>query len=69
MGFFHSHGAAKFGFVSLVIGILHFFEDMALLLSGRYTNINIGIIIIGGLIFSLCLAGIFKLKFMKKHLL
>jgi hypothetical protein len=42
---------------------------MALLLAGRYTDINIGIIIIGGLIFSLCLAGMFKLKFMKKHLL
>ena len=50
MGLFHRHGAAKFGLTSLVIGTLHFFEDMGLLLAGRYTDINLGIIIIGGLI-------------------
>ena len=39
MGFFHSHGAAKFGLASLLVGTLHFFEDMGLLFAGRYTEI------------------------------
>ena len=45
MGLFHSHGAAKFGIASILIGTLHFFEDMALVVAGRYTDVNIGIII------------------------
>ena len=53
MGLFHSHGAAKFGIASILIGTLHFFEDMALVVAGRYTDVNIGIIIFGGIIFSL----------------
>jgi len=70
MGLFHSHGAAtKFGLASLLIGTLHLFEDMGLLFAGRYTDINIGIIIVGGILFSICLAGIFRLKWVKKHLL
>ena len=69
MGLFHSHGAAKFGLTSLLVGTLHFFEDMGLLFAGRYTDINIGIIIAGGLIFSCCVAGLFKLGWVKKHLL
>lgn len=69
MGLFHSHGAAKFGLASLLVGTLHFFEDMALVLAGRYTNVNIGIIIVGGIIFSLCVAGLFRLKFIRNHIL
>ena len=69
MGLFHSHGAAKFGLASALIGTLHFFEDMALVVAGRYTDVNIGIIILGGIIFSLCVAGMFRLNFIKKHIL
>ena len=69
MGLFHSHGAAKFGLASLLIGILHFFEDMALVIAGRHTDINIGIIIVGGIIFSLCVAGMFRLNFIRKHII
>ena len=69
MGLFHRHGAAKFGLTSLLIGVLHFFEDMALLVAGRYTDISLWIIILGGIIFSLCVAGMFRLKFIKKHII
>ena len=69
MGLFHSHGAAKFGLASILIGTLHFFEDMALVVAGRYTDVNVGIIILGGIIFSLCVAGMFSLNFIKKHIL
>ena len=69
MGLFHSHGAAKFGLASILNGTLHFFEDMALVIAGRYTDVNIGIIIVGGIIFSLCVAGMFRLNFIKKHIL
>ena len=69
MGLFHSHGAAKFGLASILIGTLHFFEDMALVIAGRYTDVNIGIIIVGGIIFSLCVAGMFRLNFIKKHII
>ena len=69
MGLFHSHGAAKFGLASILIGTVHFFEDMALVVAGRYTDVNIGIIILGGIIFSLCVAGMFRLNFIKKHIL
>ena len=69
MGLFHSHGAAKFGIASILIGTLHFFEDMALVVAGRYPEVNIGIIILGGIIFSLCVAGMFRLNFIKKHIL
>ena len=69
MGLFHSHGAAKFGLASLVIGVLHFFEDFALVLVGRHTNIDIWMILLAGALFSLCVAGFFKLRAVKKHLL
>jgi len=69
MGLFHSHGAAKFGVVSLIIGVLHFCEDFALILAGRYTNINIWMIVLAGALFSLCIAGFFKLRIVKKYLL
>ena len=70
MGFFHSHGeVTKFGLVSLIVGVLHFFEDMALLLAGRYTEIDLWVIILGGIIFSICITALFKRTWVKKHLL
>ncbi len=69
MGLFHSHGAAKFGIISIVVGVLHFFEDMALVLAGRHTNVDIWMILLAGALFSLCVAGFFKIKAVRKHLL
>ena len=69
MGLFHSHGAAKFGLASLIVGVLHFFEDFALVLAGRHTDIHIWMILVAGAMFSLCVAAFFKLGIVKKHLL
>lgn len=70
MGFFHSHGEIKkFGLASMLVGVLHFFEDMALLFAGRFTTIDLWIIILGGILFSVCVAALFKGKWIKKHLL
>ena len=69
MGLFHSHGAAKFGLASLIVGVLHFFEDFALVLAGRHTDINIWTILLAGAVFSLCIAGFCRLGIVKKHLL
>ena len=68
MGLFHKHGVAKFGIASIFVGILHFFEDFALVLAGRHTDINVLIILFAGAIFSVCVAGFFKLKIVKKYL-
>ena len=57
---------AGFGLVSVVISTLHFFEDAALVILGRYTTINIWIAILAGVAFSICVAGIFKLPFVKR---
>ena len=59
---------AKFGLASLVISVLHFFEDAALVLLGRYTTINIWIAIAAGIIFSVSIAGLYNLKIIKRYL-
>jgi len=69
MGLAHSHGVAKFGVASLIVGVLHFGEDLALVLAGRHTNIDIWMILVAGAVFSLCVAGFFKLGIVKKYLL
>ena len=69
MGLFHAHGAAKFGIVSTVIGVLHFFEDFALILAGRHTEISVWIILLAVVLFSVCVTGFLKLGIVKKHLL
>ncbi len=69
MGLFHSHGAAKFGIASAIVGTLHFFEDFALILAGRHTDINVWVILLAGALFSVCVAGFFKLRIVKKYLL
>ena len=69
MGLFHSHGAAKFGLISIIVGVLHFFEDMVLVLAGRHTTVDIWMILVAGVLFSLCVAGFFKIKAVRKYLL
>ena len=69
MGGFHQHGVAKYGIATIIVGILHFFEDFALVLAGRHTDINVVVILFAGALFSVCVAGFFKLKLVKKYLL
>ena len=59
---------AKFGLASLVISVLHFFEDAALVLLGRYTTIDIWIAVAAGIIFSVSIAGLYNLKIIKGYL-
>jgi len=59
---------AKFGLASLVISVLHFFEDAALVLLGRYTTIDIWIAIAAGIIFSVSIAGLYNLNIIKRYL-
>jgi ABC-type uncharacterized transport system permease subunit len=67
MGLFNFKSAfARFGLVSILISTLHFFEDAALVLLGRYTTVNIWIAILAGVIFSVCVAAIFKLPSIKR---
>ena len=57
---------AGFGLVSVVVSIMHFFEDAALVILGRYTSINIWVAILAGVLFSICVAGFFKFPFIKR---
>ena len=70
MSIFHlKYGTAKFGLISILISVLHFFEDAALVLLGRYTSINIIIAVLAGILFSLSVAALLKLNIVKKYLL
>ena len=53
--------------ISIIIGVLHFFEDAALILVGRYTEINILILFLGTVIFSVLVAYVTKLPFVHKY--
>ena len=67
MGFFDIKSKlAGFGLVSVVVSIMHFFEDAALVILGRYTSINIWVAIFAVVLFSICVAGVFKLPFIKR---
>jgi len=67
MGFFDIKSKlAGFGLVSVVVSIMHFFEDAALVILGRYTSINIWVATFAGVLFSICVAGVFKLPFIKR---
>ncbi|MBH39236.1 MAG: hypothetical protein CL788_03455 [Chloroflexi bacterium] len=57
---------AGFGLVSVVVSIMHFFEDAALVILRRYITINIWVAILAGVLFSICVAAIFKLQFVKR---
>ena len=57
---------AGFGLVSVVVSIMHFFEDAALAILRGYITINIWVAILAGVLFSICVAAIFKLQFVKR---
>ena len=70
MGLFHIHTAgAKFSIAAIIVGVLHMFEDLGLVLAGRYTEVNLLIVLLAGVLFSACIAGSFRLKLVKKYLL
>jgi len=59
---------AKFGLASIIISVLHFFEDAALVLLGRYTTINIWVAVAAGIIFSVSIAGLYNLNIVRRYL-
>ena len=70
MGLFHIHTAgAKFSIAAIIVGVLHMFEDLGLVLAGRYTEVNLLIVLLAGILFSAFIAGFFRLKLVKKYLL
>ena len=70
MGLFHIHTAgAKFSIAAIIVGVLHMFEDLALVLAGRYTEVSLFIVLLAGILFSACIAGFFRLRLVKKYLL
>ena len=58
----------KFLTISAEITILHFFEDFALIALGRYTDLNIFIIILASVTFGALLAGASRQKYIKQFL-
>ena len=70
MGLFHIHReGTKFSIAAIIVGILHAFEDLGLVLAGRYTELNLVIVLLAGVLFSACVAAFFKSKIVKKYLL
>ena len=49
-----------------IVSVLHFFEDAALLLLGRYTEINIYILFIGTILFGMLVAAVAKIPWVHK---
>ena len=45
---------------TLIVSVLHFFEDAALIILGRYTEINIFMLFIAAIIFGFIVAAVAK---------
>ena len=58
----------KFLTISVGITILHFIEDFILVALGRYTEINIFMLVLASFIFGIVLAGLARQKLIKKFL-
>lgn len=54
--------------VAFVVSILHLFEDFALVLIGRYTEVHIGIVLIAVVLFGLLIGALARLRIVKKFL-
>ena len=54
--------------VAFVVSVLHLFEDFALVLIGRYTEVHIGIVLIAVVLFGLLIGAIARLRIVKKFL-
>lgn len=54
--------------VAFVVSVLHLFEDFALVLIGRYTEVHIGVVLIAVVLFGLLIGAIARLRIVKKFL-
>ena len=54
--------------VAFVVSVLHLFEDFALVLIGRYTEVHIGVVLIAVVLFGLLIGEIARLRIVKKFL-
>ena len=58
----------KFGSITIVVSLLHFIEDAALVGLGRYTEINFFMLLIGTVCFGALLAWLARMPKIKKWL-
>ena len=58
----------QFFSVAFVVSVLHLFEDLALVLIGRYTEVHIGIVFIAVILFGLLIGALAKLRIVKRFL-
>jgi len=58
----------KFGFLTIIVSILHFIEDAVLVGLGRYTEVNFLILLIGTIVFSALIAWIARMPKVKQWL-
>ena len=58
----------KFGSITIVVSLLHFIEDAALVALGRYTEINFFMLLIGTVCFGALLAWLARMPKIKKWL-
>ena len=49
-----------------IVSVLHFFEDAALLVLGRYTEVNIYTLFIGTILFGFLVAAVAKIPWVHK---
>ena len=61
-------GFRKLLAISTVISIAHFFEDLALVIIGRYTDLHLGIIAVSVILFGLFLGVISRQPRIKRFL-
>ena len=54
--------------IAFVISVFHFIEDLSLILIGRYTDIHLGIVIVGVVSFGLLIAGLSRITLIKRYL-
>ncbi len=58
----------QFVSIAFVVSVLHLFEDLALVLIGRYTEVHIGIVLIAVVLFGLLIGGLARLRIVKRFL-
>ena len=54
--------------ISGVVTGAHFFEDLALVILGRYTEVNLTVIMIGTVLFGLFLGGLARVPSIKRFM-
>ena len=54
--------------ISSVLAGAHFFEDLALVLLGRYTTVNVGVLMIATVLFGIIIGGISRIPQVKRFI-